>query len=225
MLDSIIEILGFSVCHQLTSRSLSMGGVVLPVCARCSGIYTGFFITAVILFILFRKKQDDLPPLYVLIILGVFFLSTVFDGLFSYLGLYETRNDVRFITGFLCGTAISVAIYPVFVFQYYKETGREKIFRKPVTFVLFLIALAVFMAITLMEFGFLGHFYYYLVAFSIFFTFFFINLTMMYLLPPFSQRALRLFGKHLILPSVGALALTGVELFIAYRIHGFVYIF
>jgi uncharacterized membrane protein len=219
LIDSLIEILGFSVCHQLSIRSLDIGGIILPVCSRCFGIYAGFFISALVLFTLFRKKQSDLPPRCILIILAVFFLSTVIDGFFSYLGLYSTNNIIRFITGFLCGTAIMVVLYPVFIFQYYKESSKEKIFRRPFAFIMFLIILAVFMAITLLEFDFLGRFYYYLSAFSILFTFYFINLTMMYLIPLFSQKAVRLFSRHLILPSIGALVLMSIELFVAYKLH------
>ncbi|MBN2073039.1 MAG: DUF2085 domain-containing protein [Actinobacteria bacterium] len=223
MLDLVIEILGFSVCHQITARSFSIGGVILPVCARCFGIYTGFFISALLLFIFFRKKQGDLPPAYILIILVAFFLSTVFDGISSYLGLYQTNNNIRFITGFLCGTAIMIVIYPVFIFQYYKKPGNEKIFKRPVTFVTFLILIAVFIVITLLRLEFLKYVYYYLSAFSILFTFFFINLTMMYLIPSFSQRSGRLFSKYLVIPSILALVLMGIELFIAYKLHELTY--
>ena len=88
MLDFLIDIMGFSVCHQLSSRSLSIGDVILPVCSRCSGIYIGFSIAAIILFAMFRKKENDLPPLYILVILALFFFSTIADGIASNFGLY-----------------------------------------------------------------------------------------------------------------------------------------
>lgn len=34
------------LCHQLPQRSFQLNGVFLPVCARCSGMYLGFFIAA-----------------------------------------------------------------------------------------------------------------------------------------------------------------------------------
>ena len=124
-----MEIIGFSVCHQLDSRSLLFGNIVSPLCSRCAGIYIGFLISAIILFLMFRKKQSELPPLYVLIILAVFFLSTIIDGLASYLGLYMTNNIIRFSTGFLCGASIMAVLYPVFNYQYYKDPLKEKIFK------------------------------------------------------------------------------------------------
>ena len=214
-----MEIIGFSVCHQLDSRSLIFGNIISPLCSRCAGIYIGFFISAIILFLMFRKKHSELPPLYVLIILAVFFLSTIIDGLASYLGLYMTNNIIRFSTGFLCGASIMAVLYPVFNYQYYKDPLKEKIFRRPFTFIIFVLSLIVFIIFTLFRFDFLGGFYYYLSSLSVVFTFFFVSLVMAYLIPFFSQKADRLFSKYLIIPIVIALVLAAVELFIAYKFH------
>ena len=32
---------GHAICHQIPARSFQLSGVVLPVCARCTGIYAG----------------------------------------------------------------------------------------------------------------------------------------------------------------------------------------
>jgi uncharacterized membrane protein len=222
VLDFLINILGFSVCHQLSARSLSIGNIVLPVCSRCSGIYIGFTITAVILFVMFRNKENDLPPPYALVILCLFFLSTIIDGIASNFCLYNTDNNLRFITGFLCGSSIMTIIYPVFIFQYYKRSKKEKIFKRPLKFLLYILIITVFIAITLFRFSFLGHFYYWLSAFSILFTFYFINLVLFFLIPHFSQKATSLASKYLILPSVLSLVLLFLELFVSYHFHRFI---
>jgi len=214
-----MEIVGFSVCHQLDSRSLIFGNITSPVYSRCAGIYIGFLISAVILFLMFRKKQSELPPLYALIIIAVFFLSTFIDGLASYFGLYMTSNIIRFSTGFLCGASIMAVLYPVFNFQYYRDPSKERVFRRPFSFIIFVLSLVVFIVLTLFRFDFLGSFYYYLSSLSVVFTFFFVSLVMAYLIPFFSQKARRLFSKHLIIPTVIALLLTAVEIFIAYKLH------
>jgi uncharacterized membrane protein len=214
-----MEIVGFSVCHQLDSRSLVFGETVTPLCSRCAGIYMGFAVAAVILFIMFRKKQSELPPLYILIILAVFFASTIIDGLASYLGLYETNNILRFVSGTLCGTAIITVLYPVFNFQYYRKPAKERIFIRPLTFIIFCLILAAFIVFSLLRPSWLGSFYYYFSGVSVILTFFFVSLTMMFLIPGFSQKADRLFTKHLIIPSILALLLTVLELFIAYGMH------
>lgn len=219
MLDFFIQSIGFSVCHQLPTRSFHFGDIIIPICSRCTGIYIGFFISAVILFILFRKKENGLPPPYILFILIVFFLSTIIDGAGSYLGLYETNNIIRFVTGFICGASIMVILYPVFIFQYYQNSKKDKIFKNPYKFVIFIIILAVFAVLTLFRIKFLGSFYYYLSIFSVIFTFYAINLIMVLLVPFFSQKASRLGSKHLILPSAISVVLLSIEIFVAYKLH------
>ncbi len=219
MISSLIETIGFSVCHQLSSRSLVIGNLTLPVCSRCSGFYTGFFTTAVILFIMFRKKESDLPPPYILIILALFFLSFLIDGVASNFGLYDTNNNLRFITGTLCGSAIIIILYPVFAYQYYKHTKAEKIFKNPFKFIIYILLLIIFIAVTLFRFNLLGYFYYYFNAFSILFTFYFINLTITFLIPHFSQKAHRFASRYLILPSIIAVTALSTELFAFYWFH------
>ncbi len=221
MFKNLIELVGFSVCHQLDARSLAFGEILTPVCSRCAGIYTGFAVSAVLLFLMFRKKQNDLPPAYALAIMGIFFLSTVFDGAASYLNLYETNNIIRFSTGVLCGTSLIVALFPVFNFQYYRKSLSERIFKRPIKFIAFIIILIVFIIFTLQRFEYLGIFYYYFTGISVIFTFFFLSLVIVLLIPFFAHRADNLFSRHLVIPVFIALVLASVELFISYKMHQF----
>ena len=168
----MINKLGTSVCHQIPERSLKMGGLILPICSRDSGIYIGFFICAIFMFLIFRKRESDLPPLYVFIILIIFILSTVADGLLSYLSVIETNNIARFTTGFLSGSSTMAIIYPIFNYQYYKDSYNIRIFVSPLKFIFFIAVDALIIFITLLQLGFLKYFYYYLSAFAVIFTFF-----------------------------------------------------
>ena len=38
--------IGGFICHQMPERSFHLGGLQIPVCARCLGIYAGFALTA-----------------------------------------------------------------------------------------------------------------------------------------------------------------------------------
>ncbi len=168
---------------------------------------------------MFRKKENDLPPPYILIIFSIFLLSTIIDGIASNFGLYNTNNNIRFITGLLCGSSIMAITYPVFVFQYYKQSKKGKIFKRPQKFIIYLLLLAVFITLTLFRFNFLGYFYYYLSVLSVLFTFYFVNLVMVLLIPPLSRKAPTLINKYLILPSIIAVALLFIELFASYNLH------
>jgi uncharacterized membrane protein len=221
MINNLIEKMGFSICHQLPSRSLNIGNLYLPVCSRCSGIYIGFTVSAIILFIMFRKKENNLPPAYIIVISCLFILSTMTNGILSYLTPFSTSNNARFITGFLCGASVAIMLYPIFVFQYYKKSKNIKILSNPVKFVAYLIILMVFIAAVLARISFLDYFFYYLTAFSIIFTFYFVNLVLTFLVPFFSQRAKKLPGKYLVLPSVISISLLAIELFLSYRFHQF----
>ena len=107
--------IGFSVCHQIPERTLHFGKIFRPVCSRCSGIYIGFLVSIIFLFLTFRKKESDLPPVYVMVFAAVFILSTIADSILSYFGVYQTNNTLRLITGYLFGAGIAVIIYPIFV--------------------------------------------------------------------------------------------------------------
>ncbi len=168
---------------------------------------------------MFRRKESDLPPGYILIILSFFFLFFLIDGFASNFGLYNTNNNLRFVSGTLFGSSIAIILYPVFIFQYYKNTKAEKLFSNPRSFVIYLLAIFAFITITLLRFSFLCHFYYYLTGFSIIFTFYFINLVMIFLIPPFSQKARRLPSKYLVLPSIISIFFVFLELLAFYHFH------
>jgi len=220
-INFIVNNLGASVCHQIPERSLKMGGLILPICSRCSGIYIGFFIFAIFMFLMFRKKENDLPPLYILVILIIFILSAVADGLLSYFFVIETNNVVRFITGFLSGSSTMAIIYPIFNYQYYRNSYNIRVFVSPLSFIFFIAANALVIFITLLQIGFLGYFYYYLSAVSIIFTFYFVNLLIILLIPVFSRKAPSLFSRYLVLPTVLALIMSSAELFASYKLHMF----
>lgn len=111
----ILQKIGYAVCHQLPERSIFIDNMQLPVCARCSGIYTGSLVS--ILFILFssKRKSNVIPRMYIALIFLFFMFVMVADGLGSYTNLYRTTNDIRFITGFLCGMSFPFFLYPILI--------------------------------------------------------------------------------------------------------------
>lgn len=213
--------IGFAVCHQIPSRTLVIGGIYMPLAGRTNGIYIGFLISAIILFVLYRKRENEWPPLYILIIFFILIISTGVDWALSHMGLYESSNSIRFITGFLAGSSIMAIVFPVFNNQYYKRSNDLKIFKNPKKIILYFLILVVFMIITLFRFSFLSYFYFYLSAFSVIFTFYFINFLMIILIPVFANKAHRIISRFLVFPSIISLILISLELFVSYKLHQF----
>lgn len=216
------NLIGASVCHQLAERSFRAGELKVPVCARCEGIYIGFFICAIFLFFLFKKKEADLPPLYILIILSLFILSTILEWGFSFFSVMDSTNVSRFITGFLAGSGSMAIIYPVFNYQYYSAAISERIFSRFWQFAIFIAFNAAFIGAGLADLTFLNWAYFYTSIISVLFTFYFINLVVVLLVPFFARKARRFFSRQLIVPSLIALVLCAIEFYVSYLVHQYV---
>lgn len=90
-------------CHQMPERSFFWKEYQFPVCARCLGMLIGHLLGLVI-FIFYK-----LP----IIVAIVFCLITFIDWFLQYLGILESTNWRRLITGILGG--IAVVIIPLSV--------------------------------------------------------------------------------------------------------------
>jgi len=226
ILMGFINKIGFSVCHQLPERTLLFGKIYMPVCSRCFGIYIGFLFTIIFLFLVFRKKESDLPPLYIIIIVILMIFSSIIDGFLSYLGVYNTNNIIRLITGYMFGSGIAIILYPIFIYQYFRNFQKKKIFYHYKYFIYFIITSIIIIFVIILSSSsqgiylkIFGIFFYYLSGLAVIFTFFFTNLTLFLLIPYFSQKALKFFSINLLMPSIIALAATFIEIFIAYLFH------
>lgn len=91
------------VCHQIPSRSFYFFGQPLAVCARCLGIYSGFFIGVALYPFLRGFRRAALPQTKIFILVS---LSIVMDTLGNFARLWETLNEVRFATGLLWGAIL-----------------------------------------------------------------------------------------------------------------------
>jgi uncharacterized membrane protein len=104
------------LCAQRPSHSLQIGGALLPMDARMTGIYIGAATTVIWLIASRRLRSARTPSLPVLTLLALFVLALAvdgFDGLLADLrlpSLYEPSNLLRLATGVLAGTALGVAL-------------------------------------------------------------------------------------------------------------------
>lgn len=100
---SILNWIGGLVCHQRVERTLKVGGLYLPVCARDTGIYSGLLLGYLLLPL--RNKRSRGPP--DLFISLAMISPLIIDSLTQNLGFRVSTNEIRLISGLFFGTALS----------------------------------------------------------------------------------------------------------------------
>lgn len=116
MMD-IFDFFGSAVCHQMPERSFLIDGIQTPLCARCTTIEAGFLFGWLFL-IVFRRKKGNQPFSLVCILLAALcFVPIGIDGGGSYIGLFESSNFRRVVTGALAGVGLPALFLLVANFQ------------------------------------------------------------------------------------------------------------
>lgn len=96
------------VCHQFPSRSFTVAGHVLPVCARCTGIYSGFLIGALACAATGRDVRIPFHRIW-----AAAALPMVVDVVLSLAGVWEGTLLSRALTGGFFGVAGGVVFMQV----------------------------------------------------------------------------------------------------------------
>ena len=107
-LGAAAYIVGTIVCHQQADRSFRLSEATFPVCARCTGLYVGAGVSALMMFGAVRTRRrcrwKDARTLFI-----VSALPTVVSILVETFGVVEPGNLVRALSGMpLGGTALFV---------------------------------------------------------------------------------------------------------------------
>ncbi len=123
-----LDAVGYAVCHRLDSHSLHVGGIQMPLCARCTGEFNAAAIALAFQAVVGGRKSK-LPNRGILAVLAVFFAAFAIDGSNSYLALlkntgpgplaaipnlYITNNITRVFTGSGMGIAMASVLYPMY---------------------------------------------------------------------------------------------------------------
>lgn len=98
------KIIYSNVCHQNPIKSFACNNVPFLVCARCSGIYFGAFISSLIL--IFYKHQFNLKTKY----LYLLSIPMIVDVTLLTFNIYNYNKFASAFTGFLFGSAVFVYI-------------------------------------------------------------------------------------------------------------------
>ena len=96
--ETILNIFNFigdnSGCHQMSNRSFTIKGYTFPICARCTGVFVGQFLS--ILLLLFGTISN--------VWLSIMFAGIMLlDWSMQSLGILQSTNLRRLITGVLGG--------------------------------------------------------------------------------------------------------------------------
>jgi uncharacterized membrane protein len=103
ILLDILSFLGGGLCHQEVNRTFSVGMLNMPVCSRDTGIYLGIFISLITIILLERRIKGEVPSLKIVLVTVGIFLIMGLDVILSLLGIIESNNIIRLITGIFTG--------------------------------------------------------------------------------------------------------------------------
>ncbi len=97
------------ICHQIPERSFHVAGHQFAVCSRCTGLYSGFAVAALVYPLARSLKRNDAPRLGWLILAAV---PLVIDFALGYFSIWANTHLSRFSTGALFGAAANFYIIP-----------------------------------------------------------------------------------------------------------------
>jgi uncharacterized membrane protein len=95
------------VCHQIPERSFHVAGHQFAVCSRCTGLYAGFAVAALVYPLARPLQRTDTPSLLWLILAT---LPLVIDFALGYFSIWQNTHLSRFLSGALLS---SVAVFYV----------------------------------------------------------------------------------------------------------------
>ena len=98
------------VCHQLPERAFWIAGHPLAVCARCTGIYAGFALAALLYPLVARRLPAHAAPRREWLILAL--APTVIDFTLGITGLWANTHLSRSLTGAWLGAWVAFYVVP-----------------------------------------------------------------------------------------------------------------
>lgn len=193
MLQTLLHGLGYGLCHQLPERSFFGGAVQVPVCARDTGIYAGFIVSLLVIWLVHRpERPKEFPGPAAFSAIGLMIAAMAIDGFTSYAGLRTTTNDLRLITGILAGFAMAALVAPMLNDELWSRRDPGRVLSPGWRLAAWLCAVPVVFGAIRWVAPWMGPAYPVLVAIAIVATLTTVNLVIVSLFPPFERKASRI---------------------------------
>ena len=102
------------LCHRMPERSFHYKNHQFPVCARCTGFYTGLLV-----FLIYNCFFEINYSLSLFIISVILLIPAGIDGFTQLLNLRQSNNNLRFLTGFIGGIGLIIFMKIAIRITYY----------------------------------------------------------------------------------------------------------
>src|SRR5262245_805102 len=97
------------LCHQIPERSFHLAGHKFGVCSRCTGLYSGFALAALVYPLTRSLARTDTPRIFWLILAAALL---AIDFSLGYFSICLNTHLSRFVTGALLGAVAVFYIVP-----------------------------------------------------------------------------------------------------------------
>ena len=104
---------GFAkICHQIDGRSLHVFGEKFGVCVRCTSIYFSF-LAGLLYYPFVRSLKSIKVPDKRWLLFGIVLM--VIDAFLNDLGIHQSGDTTRVVTGSIAGFVLAFYILPLFI--------------------------------------------------------------------------------------------------------------
>lgn len=111
------------VCHQIPERSFFIAEHQFAVCARCTGLYTGFTVSTVFYPLVRSLRQTNAPPRKWLFVAAA---PLTIDFALGFFGIWHNTHFSRFSTGALLGAVAVFYVMPGLMDLSLRQWGSKK---------------------------------------------------------------------------------------------------
>jgi len=106
----VVYLIGSVVCHQRPARSFHLAATSLPVCARCTGIYLGAALVAVVLIATRRLSAGSAGGRRIRTVMALAALPVAATLALEWIGGRDPGNVIRAFSGMPLGAACGWAV-------------------------------------------------------------------------------------------------------------------